>query len=261
MRRRQLVELEDLPWFPAVFRDAMTGTLRLTVEHGGPGRTIAAHLAPLVIRLGVSEIVDLCSGGGGPTVAFVRLLRDMGVDARATLTDLYPNVRAFQALSERSGGAIGYRAEPVDATAVPADLPGLRLVMNAFHHLPPEVARGVLKDAMDAGQPIALYEVAGREPLTAAVLLAAPLGVAAAVPFLRPFDWRWIPFTYVVPVLPLLGLWDGLVSALRIYSPEELQDLVAPLQRPGWRWDIGRVRFGRFPAHATYLHGYPEVVV
>ena len=30
-------------------------------------------------------------------------------------------------------------------------------------------------------------------------------------------------WTYAVPVIPLACLWDGMISVLRIYSPEELQ--------------------------------------
>ena len=44
-----------------------------------------------------------------------------------------------------------------------------------------------------------------------------------AVPFARPFRWPYPVFTYVIPLMSLIILWDGIVSMLRIYSPERLK--------------------------------------
>ena len=42
-----------------------------------------------------------------------------------------------------------------------------------------------------------------------------------------------------------------------IYSLDELKALVAGLRDPGYCWDIGQIKLGSAPAHATYLIGYP----
>ena len=255
MRRLHLFELEDQPWFPVPIRDAMTGGLRTFAEKFGFAAAIAEHLAPAVRASGQAELIDLCAGAGGPTVAVLDALAAAGLSTHVTLTDLFPNVAAFERVSAESGGRIGYREDSIDATAVPADLPGFRLVFNAFHHLPPPVAQGVLADAMRAGQPIAVYEIIGRDPLAMASMLGAPLAMLGIVPTLRPFDWRWVPLTYLFPVIPLCSGWDAMVSCLRIYDQRELAELVAPLQRPGWRWQIGRFRMGGLPLRATWLWG------
>lgn len=61
----------------------------------------------------------------------------------------------------------------------------------------------------------------------------------------------------MVPVFPLLVIFDGVVSALRTYSAAELKELVASLRDPGYRWDIGRIPLGSAPAQGTYLIGHP----
>ncbi len=236
----------------------MTGALRRGFELVGVSRFIADHLAPRVRELGVTRIVDLCSGGGGPTVELAAALRRQGTAVEITLTDLYPNLPAFEALRLRSGGALQYRAEPVDATAVPTDLTGLRLVFNAFHHLPPQVAQALLRDAMTKGQPIAVYEVVGREAVQMTAMLGIPALMPLILPLVRPFDWRWIPLTFPLPILPLASAWDGMVSCLKIYDPDELREMTAPLQSPGWRWEIGQLRPTPLPAHITWLLGWPE---
>ena len=58
-----------------------------------------------------------------------------GRPVQATLTDLFPNVPAFQKIADASGGLIEFEREPVDARHVPVRLQGLRTIFNGFHHL------------------------------------------------------------------------------------------------------------------------------
>ncbi|HWN66477.1 MAG TPA: hypothetical protein VNM90_02495, partial [Haliangium sp.] len=102
-------------------------------------------------------------------------------------------------------------------------------------------------------------ELLSRSPLAALAILPSPLIVLATTPFIRPFHWSRLLWTYAVPVVPLACLWDGMVSVLRIYSPEELQALLADV--PGsdeYVWDIGQLRVARAPAQITYLIGRPR---
>jgi hypothetical protein len=64
--------------------------------------------------------------------------------------------------------------------------------------------------------------------------------------------------TYLVPIVPLLALWDGLVSCLRTYSTDELSQMVAAISEPHWRWEISRVKVRSLPFEVTCLLGYPE---
>lgn len=256
-RRVHLVELEDLSWFPAVFRDAGTSFLELAVTMSGHAALLVPKLAEAVRRSGQRHLVDLCAGGGGPLAVVVDGLAKEGLDVTAVQTDLFPNVGAFRRISAANPGKIAGEERPVDATAVPADLKGLRVMFNAFHHFTPEGARAVLADTVRARQPIALFEVVSREPFSLFGLMFSPLFFLLSLPRLRPFRWVWLFWTFIIPVIPAFILWDGLVSWLRIYSQGELAELVGSLDAPGWTWDIGTIKLGAAPAHATYLVGYP----
>ncbi len=258
MARIHLFELEDQRWFPALLRDAVTAYLEFWAHTSGHAARIAPTIAAALDRAGVGRIVDLGSGGAGPVCGIVTELAREGRDVHALLTDLYPNVASLTRACARSGGRITYRVEPVDAAHVPADARGLRTMFNAFHHLPPDAARKVLADAVEARQPIAIVEVVGRHPALLLSMLIAPLLVALTVPFLRPLRWAWLPLTYLVPVLPLFVAWDGFVSCLRVYSPAELEELTRSLGAgSSYRWDIGRIALGPPGVHASYLVGTP----
>jgi hypothetical protein len=257
MPRLHLFEWEDFPWFPAVLRDAATAYLRRAVEVTGQADRLAPKLAEAVRRARAERIVDLCSGGAGPMVALARALETQEARVPVTLTDLYPNVPALEEAVRVSEGAVAFERESVDATRVPAELTGMRTLFNAFHHFRPEAARAILEDAVSARQPIAVFEVVSRDPAALFGILFAPLAVLLLMPTIRPLKSSWLLFTYVIPLVPLLVLWDGVVSCLRVYSPEELEKLVEGLPADGYRWEIGRLPIGG-PAKATYLLGRPE---
>jgi hypothetical protein len=62
----------------------------------------------------------------------------------------------------------------------------------------------------------------------------------------------------LVPIIPVALLFDGIVSCLRAYRPEELREMVAELtcREHQYQWQIGE-RAGAIPgAPITYLIGY-----
>ena len=258
MPRIAAPELEDHPAFPGLLRDAMTGYLRVASEFLG----VSGVAAPLVLEamdaVGTSHVVDLCSGGGGPVLSLVRRLRDKHRRAAtATLTDKFPNHDAFARAEGELPEVVLGRRESTDATAVPADLVGVRTIFNAFHHLPPELARAVLADAAEQRQPILTFEVVERSLQGAVIALGTPLSVYAFTPFVRPALLSTLALTYVVPVLPLLVGWDGFASCLRAYSVDELEAMVAPLQRADYRFRVVRTLLPMRPGYVTSVVGMP----
>ncbi len=258
MKRMQLVELEDLPWFPAILRDGGTAFLETAERLSGHAKMLVPTLASAIRRTGATQLLDLCSGGGGPARVVAQALAEQGLPVQMTLTDRYPNLAAFRHAEQQSGGSLRGCAAPVDATAVPAEMGGFRTIFNAFHHFPPAQARAILADAVAKRQPIGVFEVVSREPLMLLALLLTPISVTLTMPLWRPFRWPWVLWTWLIPVMQPFVLWDGLVSWLRIYSPDELRALVATIDAPDWDWEIGTIKLGDAPAHATYLIGTPR---
>lgn len=174
---------------------------------------------------------------------------------RVCLTDLYPNRSAMLRIQEASGGRTTFRPDPVDASAVPPDLPGVRTLFTALHHFRPEQARAVLADAVRQQQPIAAFEFTERSLRGVLLSALSPLLVWLSTPRIRPLRPARLVWTFLVPLVPLTVLVDGVVSCFRTYSPAELRELTAGFET--YIWQSGTVS-GHSPFAITYLVGYPK---
>jgi hypothetical protein len=256
--RFQLFELEDLSWFPPAIRDLATDYLHFMETHFELHKPVVPLLRCALEQSTMVRVVDLCSGGGGPVLAVYEALVAEGVAVQFTLTDKYPNLQAFRTLAALHPAGISYVAESVDAAKVPRELMGFRTMFNSFHHFGPAAAGAVLHRAVEARQPIGIFEIPERTVATIIPLLFTPLFVAVATPFIRPFRWWRLLWTYVLPLVPLTCWWDGLVSQLRAYTVSELKGLIQAIGDTDYEWEAGRVPIGATPGHLTYVVGIPE---
>ena len=217
--RLQLVELEDLAWFPHTIRDLPTDYLHFMETRFALHEPVVPLLRTMLESSKTSCVVDLCSGGGGPVLAIYEALAADEIHVQFTLTDKFPNIAAFQRLSSAYPSGVRYIADPVDATNVPKNLVGLRTMFNAFHHFAPRRPRMVLESAVQARRPVCIFEIPERSSLMMAPFLFTPIFVVLATPFIRPFRWKRLLWTYVVPLIPLTCWWGWSgIGMARVYS-------------------------------------------
>ncbi|MBP9714108.1 MAG: hypothetical protein KBD60_10525 [Sterolibacterium sp.] len=264
MPRIQAIELEDYAWFPRSWRNFMTDFYHFQMKTFDLYRPAADLLAEVLRRTGRTQILDLCSGGSGPLALVQQQLRERhGLTIPVRLTDKYPNLPAFEKIAAEAGalgGEISFSSDPVDATAVPQALDGLRTLFSCFHHFPPALARRILADCVDKRAPVAIFELSNRSPAAfAQVLLGGPLSIPFLTPFLKPFSLARLFWTYVIPVVPFCAVWDGVGSNLRAYAPAEMMALVQ--DTPGqdaFEWQSGIAAGGLPGVRVTYLIGVPR---
>ncbi len=257
-KRLHLFEIEDLSFCPRVIRDCITDILQHSINKGKVYFPVVPLLLEALEKAGSDRIIDLCSGGGGP---WPSLLPEMAADAdpgiRVLLTDKFPNLKAFERTQRLLGTGLDYRSDSISAFEVPADMSGFRTVFTGFHHFRPQDGRKIIADAVRNNEGIGLFEFTSRKFLpTLFVIAMAPLGTLLQSPFVKPFRWSRLLLTYVIPIVPLCALFDGFVSCLRTYSPEELQALVDSLPANDYHWEVGELGTRKFQP-VTYLMGYP----
>lgn len=252
MPRLHLFEFNDQPWLPTILRDALTGYLESLSRKLGFHKPMVPVVEAALKRSGAGRIVDLCSGGGGPILEIRERLAE---PVPLVLTDKFPNQEVFESAA---GEGVSAHLESVDATDVPAELTGMRTIINALHHFRPPMARSILADAADRNEAIVMIELTERKAQT---ILTSPLIILFTLflmPAVRPMRWQYLLFTYLIPIVPLLVFWDGLVSHLRAYTIPELVAMTDGLGDAEYRWHAERIPVGS-GAYATVLTGMPGV--
>jgi len=256
MPRIHFIELHEQSWFPTVLRNEITDALQYGAEVLGAYSSISVMLQRALDVTRSRSIVDLCSGSGGPWLDLSRKLRG-DTPYRISLTDKFPNLRAFENLKATSPNRLNIHRNSVDATNVPSELEGFRTLFSSIHHFPPAQARAILQNTVDAGQGIGVFEITSRTATAIGMMFLWFLMPFVFTPFMRPFRWSRFLYTYVLPIIPLVLLFDGVVSCLRAYRTEELRELISGLVAPKYRWEIGE-HCGTFRGlPITYLIGYP----
>lgn len=247
----RLFEFGDQPWLPSVLREGEVAYLAAAYKLAPLARTWVSCMVAALQPGRSIQILDLCSGAGGPVEQVLQELRRHGTQVSITLSDLYPGASATP------DPCVSWHNAPIDARCVPPQLTGVRTMFTAFHHFEPRDARSILENAFQRRLPICIFEGGSGTFAGVASMLLVPFTVLALMPFVRPLRWKYLLFTYLIPVLPLMVCWDGVVSMLRTYSPEQMQELVRDFQTPDYVWEIGRLRVPRLPGGLPYLIGRP----
>lgn len=254
------MEFHEQAWFPSSCRDAVTDTLESILGLENLYAPIVPRLCRALQEAKTHQVVDLCSGGGGPWTRMLPVFeKQENFPVSVCLTDKYPNVEAFGHARNASKNKIGFRSDPVDATHIPAELKGFRTLFTSFHHFQPSEAHALLRDAVNNQRGVGIFEVPGRSLLTVLLVFLVPVVAFAVVPFIRPFRLSRLIWTYLIPLSPVVLFLDGIVSCLRAYSLAELSDLTQGLSASGYTWEIGEERRRLISVPVTYLIGYPSL--
>lgn len=257
MKRRQLFEFHELDVFPGQWRDFCTDVLSYLAGSTKVYQVVAERLWKALIRSRVDRVLDLCSGGAVPINTIRQKWGEKSRNVPICVSDKYPNDSAFRLLEQSSDGGITAVYSSVDAMTVPPGLSGFRTLFTSFHHFNNEQGKRILMDAIRSNQGIGIFEYTERNFLVwIPVLSLMPLYIFCITPFLRPFSWKRLVWTYLIPIVPLALTWDGFVSCFRTYSPPELDNMVKQLPAHRYDWEIGQSRWLHF-FKVTYLIGFP----
>ncbi|RMJ18615.1 hypothetical protein CDV36_001690 [Fusarium kuroshium] len=263
--RMHLFEIDDQPWFPPSLRVivqailAQTWSLNLHIPSQSPAQIAASKLIQhLDSSLSSLRFVDFCAGAGGPSPLIEQqvntyLRNSNREEVDFVLTDIHPNIGAWARIATQNP-RITYDGQSVDASRVPERLAQskdgrqvFRLFNLAFHHFDDDLARRILKDTVERNQGFVIFELQDRSIMSFIADLLLPIGVIPSAPYYA-LKWRApsvFIFTWLIPIIPLVLIWDGIVSSLRTREPEEVEMLLRSCgaDASGWEMRSGKEMF------------------
>ena len=254
----RLLEIHDRPWFPEFLRREVVDGLQVVLEATGAYLPVAPRLREALDRAARIEcwiLFPAPEGLGRRSSAFSRK-RGRRLP-EVYLTDKYPDT-AKCATAEPPADQIHFVSEPVDATQIPEGVPGFRTIFSSFHHFNSGEARRFLQDSAGKLRGVGIFEVASGQAITLISILFMPIVVWLFAPLRQPFRWSRLLWTYMIPIVPFVLLFDGLRSCLRTYSLADLRNLTDGLTTEDYKWEIGEENGGWLPVRITYLIGCPK---
>ncbi|PBP18576.1 hypothetical protein BUE80_DR010655 [Diplocarpon rosae] len=147
------------------------------------------------------------------------------------LTDLHPHIPDWTDASKLSEN-LTFVSDPVDAANAPSSLNGadgrriFRLYNLAFHHFDDKLAMAILKNTLETADGFGIFELQERTVSSLLTMVAMGLLMFCITPF---YFWRspgHLFFTYIIPIIPFVLVFDGYVSSLRTRSAGEVQALM-----------------------------------
>lgn len=268
VKRIQLFEFEDFDWFPAWLRSSMTRVLAVLHRLLNTHEVVSHLLRRIHQRHPFQQIVDIGSGAGGIMPEVVTSFNH-GQDEPVSLllTDLHPNTELIASMKQAPQPHVRYSESPLDATELSKAPEGLKTMLNSFHHMPPDKATQILTSAYKHKQPFLLYEMGDNKMPLLAWWLSLPLHLLVLMltcllftPFVRGLTLKQVLFTYLIPIIPVFYAWDGVASTPRIYTPEDLQEILDKegLHSDEYEWEIGEATRPDGKALGLYLLGLPK---
>lgn len=145
----------------------------------------------------------------------------------------------------------------VDADNFTASEEGLYLSVNSFHQFTLDEAKDILQQIAENKQPVVVVE-GNNDSLwqVFGMTVIVPLTVLLTAPFVKPFRFVRIIFTYILPVLPFVTFFDGFMALFKLYAPKDLDELTTSIKTEGYSWRTGKLDNGR-GGKIIYLIGYP----
>jgi hypothetical protein len=246
----KLKELEDFDWFPSVLRKYQMEFIGILSIQFGFYSQLAHMIREDLMQQNISKITDLCSGSGLPAI-FIH--QNIDIEKLQTwLTDKYP-----QSISSVSG--VHYGPHSVDILDMMMEKDSYYTMYNAFHHFDTDEQQKIIQNALDNNTNLKIVEIVQPTLLNVGLItLASTLGVWLFCPLIRPFEWRRIFFTYVIPVNVLTVLIDGYITILKSKSEKRYRALLKQMFK-----DETRIKLSshwRFPVNLLTIKVTPDYV-
>lgn len=238
-------EIEDQAFFPPLLRrqqmEAISFMVRLMQTYKPLVPVAQRHLQQN------HTWTDCCTGAAGPVIY---LLREGCFPHQLILADRYMLVAKKQVPHSN------YRLVQTDVQKeIPGD--GFITMFNAFHHFTPGAKKQFLEKAATQQRPLLIAEITRPDLLNfASITLAATLLQLLVAPFIKPFRWSRLLFTYIIPLNIITVLWDGWMSVFFGMRRSGFRKLESYSTDSGYAFTFKT--YGPFWQKIYCLHGEPN---
>jgi hypothetical protein len=240
-----LQELEDYNWFPSTLRKYQLEFIGCLVNWFGFYKPIVPILNRLLIYAKPNKIIDLCSGSGEPAIYVQNFLSK---NVEIMLTDKFPPKTTLP----------NYNLQSVDVLTINPEKKVVFTMYNAFHHFGNKQQQDILQKFYTNQSSILIVEILTPNLLCMLnVIFSSTIGQLLLTPFIKPFSFWRLFFTYVIPINIFTVMYDGIISVVKSKSQTQYQMLINTITTTNYCFEVLSIKqwHGKIiciKAHPTY---------
>ncbi len=252
--RLQLFEFGDLSFPPKVYHEFLRSFMGLLY------RKLKIHhlwIEPLnnFIKNDNNMLHDPCAGSGEVNLYIKNEMNKAKLEFKFILSDIMTDTVPLFAktINNLKDENIYYIEQSVNLLDFQNNENYSKVFINSFHHFTPSQVSKILEEHFKIKKDIIVLEYCQRSLMSFLSMIAGPLLSLILFPFIikRKHFFSAFVFVYLLPIIPLMLLWDGIISSLRTYTKKDLQKLMKQLQISDYKIIESRKRSLLYPSGVT----------
>ena len=241
-------ELEDYNWFPQMFRKFQMEFIGSMIQWASIYQPLITLTNATLNENKVSTIVDLCSGSGLPAIY---LQKHLSNNCNTVLSDKFPD-KGFVNTS-----SIIYLKETTDVLLLEPKPATCYTMYNALHHFSDNDKVAIINKLRIANAPFIFAEILEPNLLTLLkIIFTTTVLQLLTTPFVQPFSFLRLFFTYVVPINLFTITYDGVISVFKSRTVEQYKNLVVPFSNKNLEITVNKI--SSWKSVVIYIKGNPK---
>jgi len=240
-------ELEDYKWFPAILRRWQTEFIGHMVLWGKFYKPLVPVLNQMIENNNISALQDCCSGSGIPAV-YVH--NHLSASLPLLLTDKYPDT------PYENKQQVIYSVHSVDILEIQLAENTCYTMYNAFHHFSAAEQKSIVQKFTTSNTPFLIAEILHPGLLTLIkIIFTTTIVQLLAVPFIKPFSFLRLFFTYIIPVNLFTVTYDGIISVLKSKTATQYNELLKNISGRSYAITVNAIN--NWKGNLVYIKGVP----
>jgi hypothetical protein len=240
-------ELEDYEGFPKLLRKFQVEAIGKLVVVLGVYKSIPSVVNELLLQNKFTSIIDLCSGSGLPSLYIKDKLQYI---MPLTLTDKFP-----QTIKETNG--VIYESISINLFDIHPKPNVLYTLFNAYHHFTPTQQIQLIEKFKQNKATLLIVEVVEPSFISMInVIIASTLLQLIITPFIKPFHWLRILFTYIIPINIITVFIDGIISILKSKTKKQYKTMLQHLNTNDFSVEVNSIF--NFPSKIITIIAQPN---
>lgn len=229
----RLFEFGDLRYSPSVYHIYLRKYLTFFYKTFGYYKLWIPDFILFIKKTSKQKYMELCSGAGDVLILIDTQLDKKELGAiKFILSDILPMPEFYNRINKLHSNNFEYLMDSVDLNNNLINYKYPKIFINSFHHFSKEQAKKIIEMNLKNGNEIIILEYVRKTFLGVIAMFFGSVVVFLTLPFI--VNARHLLFmsffTYVLPVFPIMFLWDGIVSCLHVFSEKEIIQFASELK-------------------------------